>query len=216
MGREERKGVREGRDRGSCSGEKRKWEDGEEGEVKFCGAHEGQPLAFHPTNVEWRVRQCARLGLSGPLFLPERCPTQDLGVPSELNHIVGDGNCLYRAISLDLCGSQAQHMVVREKIIDIMCRNHQAFSAYVDGDVGDYLAHNTLRPRSWGSDVEIFAAATLLQTTIVVYTATSECSRRWLPHPPLFPINGVDRSEENIYLRNVCGHFERVVSTKVV
>ncbi|KAL8578398.1 hypothetical protein ACOMHN_014897 [Nucella lapillus] len=110
----------------------------------------------------------------------------------------------------------AQHMVVREKIIDIMCRNHQAFSAYVDGDIGDYLAHNTIRPRSWGSDAEIFAAATLLQTTIVVYTATSKYSRTWLPHPPLFPINGVDRSEENIYLRNVCGHFERVVSTKVV
>ena len=216
LGKREEEGGKRGRRQGQLQRREKKWEDGVEGEVKFWGAHEGQPLAFHPTNVEWRVRQCARLGLSGPLFLPERCPTQDLGVPSELNHIVGDGNCLYRAISLDLCGSQAQHIVVREKIIDIMCRNHQAFSAYVDGDVGDYLAHNTLRSRSWGSDVEIFAAATLLQTTIVVYTATSECSRRWLPHPPLFPINGVDRSEENIYLRNVCGHFERVVSTKVV
>ncbi|KAK7502982.1 hypothetical protein BaRGS_00005608 [Batillaria attramentaria] len=126
-------------------------------------------------------------------------------------------NCLYRAISLDLCGTQAQHMVVREKIVDIMCRNdHGAFSGYVGEDLGGYLANNTLRPRSWGTDVEIFAAATLLQTTIVVYTATATCSPRWLPHPPLFPIDGVDISEENIYLRNVCGHVERVVSTAMV
>ena len=164
-------GEREGRDvggdgEGSGVGgeEERSNVEVEGGDVHFCGTHEVQPLVFHPTDEEWRVRQCARLGLSNPLFLPKRCPTQDLGAPLELNQIVGDGNCLYRAFSLELCGSQNQHMVVREKIIDIMCNNHQVFSACVDGDIGNYLVHNTIRPRSWGSTVEIFVAATLLHS----------------------------------------------------
>ena len=61
---------------------------------------------------------------------------------------------------------------------------------------------------SWGSDFEIFAAATLLQT-IVVFTPTSPDCRKWLSHPPLFSIPGVLPS--NIYLNYLCSHFERVI-----
>ena len=79
------------------------------------------------------------------------------------------------------------------------------------GDLGNYLSQHTLRPRSWGSNVEIFAAATLLQTTIVVFTPTSPDCRKWLSHPPLFSITGVLPSAERIYLSNLCSHFEHVI-----
>ncbi|KAL8587726.1 hypothetical protein ACOMHN_020944 [Nucella lapillus] len=94
-----------------------------------------------------------------------------------------------------------------------MLENQETFARYVGGDLETYLMENTLQTRAWGSDVEIFAAATLLQTTVVVYTAITPFSRKWLSHAPLCRIPDVPRFEENIYLRNLCGHFGRVSST---
>ena len=149
---------------------------------------------FKPTNREWRIRQCLRFNLPGPLHLPERIPSrhacQELANPKQVDHIVGDCNCLYRAISLEVCGTQNEHEAVRELIIDTMIRNEKSFSKYVGGDLGNYLSQHTLRTRSWGSDVEIFAAATLLLITIV-FTPTSPDCRKWVSHPPLFSIQGV-------------------------
>ena len=154
-----------------------------------------------------------KFNLPGPLHLPERIPSrhacQELANPKQVDHIVGDGNCFYRSISLEVCGTQNEHEAVRELIIDTMIRNEKSFSKYV-GDLGNDLSQHTPRPRSWGSDAEIFAAATLLQTTIV-FTPTSPDCRKWLSHPPLFSITGVLPSDERIYLSNLCSHFERVI-----
>ena len=170
---------------------------------------------FKPTNREWRIRQCLRFNLRDPLHLPERTASrhswQELANPKQVDHIVGDGNCLYCAISLEVCGTQYEHEAVRELIIDTMIRNEKSFSKYVGGDLGNYLSQHTLRLRSWGSDVEIFAAATLLQTTIVVFTPTSPDCRKWLSHPPLFSIPGVLPSDERIYLNYLSSHFKRVI-----
>ena len=72
---------------------------------------------FKPTNREWRTRQCLRFNLPGPLHLPERIPSrhacQELANPKHVDHIVGDGNCLYRAISLEVCGTQNEHETER-------------------------------------------------------------------------------------------------------
>ena len=116
-----------------------------------------------------------------------------------------------RYISLEVCGTQNEHEAVRELIIDTMITNEKSFSKYVGGDLGNYLSQHTLRPRPWGSDVEIFAAATLLQTTIDVFTPTSPDCRKWLSHPPLFSIPGVLPSDERIYLSNLCSRFDRVI-----
>ena len=54
---------------------------------------------FKLTNREWRIRQCLMFNLPGPLHLPERIPSrhacQELANPKQVDHIVGDGNCLY-------------------------------------------------------------------------------------------------------------------------
>ena len=59
-----------------------------------------------------------RLGLPKPFDLPERQSKLDLGKPLEVNTIVGDGNCLYRSISLEICGMQNHHEQVRALIVD--------------------------------------------------------------------------------------------------
>ena len=65
-----------------------------------CTVFENGQEAFHfkPTNREWRIRQCLSFNLPGPLHLPERIPSrhacQELANPKQVDHIVGDGNCL--------------------------------------------------------------------------------------------------------------------------
>ena len=206
-----------GRNEGNGNSKKRKVNNFDNVAVECTGFENRQEaFDFKPTNQEWRIRQCSRFNLPGPLHLPERVPSrhacQELANPKQVDHIVGDGNCLYRAISLEVCDTQNEHEAVRELIVDTIIRNEKSFSKYVGGDLGNYLSQHTLRPRSWGSDVEIFAAATLLQTTIVVFTQISPDCRKWLSHPPLFSIPGVLPSDERIYLSNLCSHFERVIT----
>ena len=99
-----------------------------------------------------------------------------------------------------MCGTQGYHEELRAAIVDLMCRNHEAFTAYGGQDLGQYLSGNTLQPRSWRSDVEVIAAATLLQTTVVVYTACTQTSRAWLPYQPLFQLPGASMCQEKVYL----------------
>jgi hypothetical protein len=84
----------------------------------------------------------------------------------------------------------------------------------------------------WGSDVEIFVAATLLQTPIAVYAAFGERQHLWQIFEPVSDGNNneqhqpgaadegavgivdVDRATSRgymLYLRNSSNHFEPVV-----
>ena len=137
-----------------------------------------------------------------------------MGEPFQVNTVIGDGNCLYRALSLEVVGTQNYHEQFRAKIVDFVLQNPSTFEGYVGRDIGDYILEHSLPLRTWGTDAEIYAAATLLQTSIVVYTSVNEARREWIQHPPLFSIPSIVFSQENIYLRNLCGHFERVVSVR--
>ena len=149
-----------------------------------------------------------------PLPLPERRANETLGEPFQVNNVIGDGNCLYRALSLEVLGTQNYHEQIRAKIVDIMLQNPGTFEGYVGRNIGDYVLEHSLPLRTWGTDVEIYAAATLLQTCIVVYTSVNEARREWIQHLPLFPIPSIEFSQENIYFKNLCSHFERVVSIR--
>ena len=82
---------------------------------------------------------------------------------------------------------------IRTKIVDFMCRHHYPFFQCTEGSLGELLWGNTLQLRSWGSGVKVSAAATLLQTTIVIYTA---CTERWLSYMPRIPVPGTNLSEK--------------------
>ncbi|KAK7092862.1 hypothetical protein V1264_008545 [Littorina saxatilis] len=182
-----------------------------EDDVVISGFADRPPLSFKPTNNAWCEMQCNRLSLPEHIPLPQRQDKSKLGKPLEVDKIIGDGNCLYRSISFEVCGTQNFHGDIRALIVDFMLKHPKKFSGYVGRDLGEYVVRNTLPLKSWGTDAEIFAAATLFQTTIVVFTAESSTSRDWIPHHPLFKIPGVEQSPQSMYFRNLCGHYERVV-----
>ena len=90
--------------------------------------------------------------------------------PSNLYQIVGDGNCLFHALSYIITGRQNYHSLFRDKIVQHMRCNEQALLAHINGSVNEYLAHTGMRNQHvWGIDVEIVAASSLLETDIYVY-----------------------------------------------
>ena len=59
----------------------------------------------------------------------------------------------------------------------------------------------------WGTEVEIFALATILNTTVFVFSKCGETTK-WLPYEPLKKDVGSAHDHECILLNNLHEHFE--------
>ena len=89
--------------------------------------------------------------------------------------------------------------------------NAKMFQYYITKAVTTYLSDTQMsKEGTWATDVEIVATATLLQTTIYVYSEVNN-PRKWYKHQPLFQCAG-SQCSENMYITNIQNHFERVVS----
>ena len=91
--------------------------------------------------------------------------------------IIGDGNCLFRAISYLITGSQQQHMSIRQasvchlrEIEDLPFRTGTLLRSVYEGGIDDYIASSEIDcAGAWGSDVEMLTLAHLLNTPIYSY-----------------------------------------------
>lgn len=83
--------------------------------------------------------------------------------------VLGDGNCLFRALSSLTYGQEEWHSLIRRVIVEFITLNSKVFKEYCEGDIVQHinqLKHQT----SWGSHVELIAAAHLLNLPIYVCT----------------------------------------------
>jgi len=187
--------------------------NGHDDEVEVTGVEVEETFSFRPTTAAWRKRQCAKLNLPPPQRLPKRLNKAKLGVPVKVNSTAGDGNCFFRTVSYELCGSAEYHAQVRDAIVTFMSSgdNAKMFHDYTTKAVATYLSETHMNEAgTWATDVEIVAAATLLQTAIYVYSDVNN-PRKWYKHKPL--LQGVgSQCSENMYITNLRNHFERVVS----
>ena len=107
-----------------------------------------------------------------PLVLPHRQRTPKLlTTPTNLHQILGDGNCLFRAPSYVITGRQVYHYLVRQKIVSHMRDIENLLRPHMNMSLNDYIQSTGMAQESvWGSDIEIFAASSLLSTDIYVYS----------------------------------------------
>ena len=151
-------------------------------------AHQPLTLTLHPLHPS---PSCSQLSHTAPNIKwrepshPQHEQAMFILIPAEQFF---SSLCLPNTLSL----SSLFVWKICTKIVDFMCRYHKPFSRYIGRNLGEYLWENTLQLRSWGSDVEVSAAATLLQTTIVIYTTCTETIRRWLSYKLLFPMAGTN------------------------
>ncbi|KAK3711802.1 hypothetical protein RRG08_037006 [Elysia crispata] len=169
---------------------------------------------FHPISRRWQERQCRRLRLplSKTLNLARSRPAPLLRhrEPCLVHEIGGDGNCLFRCLSLVITGSESFHNLVRQRIVSHISENCKAFSALLpesprNGNAhADACAHYLSTSKmatgaTWGSDVEILAAAHLLHTRIFVYTMHGS-AWQWVEHGMELTEPGRKPCKESIYL----------------
>ena len=87
----------------------------------------------------------------------------------------GDGNCLFRAVSLQVYGQSDNHAEVRERCLDYMAANEEHYSNFVadeDRTFPDYIARKR-RDGVHGNHAEIQAISELFNRPVEVYSADS-------------------------------------------
>lgn len=129
---------------------------------------------------------------------------------SSIHHIVGDGNCLFRAVSYVMSGSQEHHDILRKLAVEKMYSMGSKFTRITGENATDYIKRTKMNELGvWGTEVEIYALSTLLKTCIFVFLS-NENNNSWIPHYPRLDPGDLCESE-CIYLRNKHYHFDVVL-----
>jgi len=88
----------------------------------------------------------------------------------EIKEQAGDGNCLFRAISLQVYGDPSMHAEVRKQCMDHMERDQEHFSQFVTGEPFKHYVTRTRQDGVHGNNPEIQASSELFNRPIEVFT----------------------------------------------
>ncbi|CAG2249461.1 unnamed protein product [Mytilus edulis] len=169
------------------------------------------------------MKLCTNLGLR---FEKSSYPLYDLttpniiGNPKDLQKIIGDGNCFYRAISYAITGTETNHIKIRSAIVNhIHQLGTNLHSLLQHGQTCfSYVLQNQINiPGSWATEVEIFVASNLLRTHIFTYVNTGNNSYKWTKFDANYLNPNIITDETGIYLNHTNGnHYDIVLSTSTV
>ena len=183
---------------------------------------------------EWKsaardvIAKWSRCELAARSQRVQKIPCRDIA-PHIRDSVRPDGNCLFRAFSKEITGTESNHQAVRQAIVNFMMHKDNAYSFCNDCFAGDtlaaslyepienmtdYIKKNGLDQRGWGTDREIRAFATMLQIDVCTYSYYTLSSRAWMKFPPLFcNEHCMPKSDYKIYLFHTEGkdHYDRVV-----
>lgn len=123
----------------------------------------------------------------------------------------GDGNCLFRTLSYIVFGVQNFHSVVRDTLVSFMKENQNIMRHATREPVKQYLQSSKMETdETWGTEVEIFAFATITTTTVYVYSMYGK-ERKWLEYKPL---SGNPTSRKAVFIENTSDHFVPVLDVE--
>lgn len=125
--------------------------------------------------------------------------------------ISGDGNCLFRALSREIFGSERFYGWMRNRIVDFMETHANLFVGFLD--CNETIESHVAKMRNngvWATTVELFAAATYLSKT--VYLFTPAINRRRYQWYHFRPLCGRRKGISYIALCHTrAEHFDRIV-----
>ncbi|EGR33288.1 otu domain protein 5 [Ichthyophthirius multifiliis] len=90
--------------------------------------------------------------------------------------VQGDGNCLFRAVSDQIYGSENYHKEIRYYCIEYIKIERQFFENYIDIDFDEYIFQKK-QDGVWGDDIELQALSEIYNMPIEVYAYSSEPMR---------------------------------------
>ena len=99
--------------------------------------------------------------------------------------VLPDGNCFFRSLSFCFYKTQDRHMEVRRTLVDFISENGGDYEPLVfQGTLTDHLKRMR-NPSTWGTQVELQAAADYYKTCIYLLTKRGQQDRYgWLVYKP--------------------------------
>ena len=100
----------------------------------------------------------------------------------------GDGNCLFRSLSIIVCGNEDNHQFIHRTLAIFYTHNKELFQRFCHPTPITEHINGMKLDRIWGTDLEIHAAASLWQVNIYVCQPnTSDSSYSWICFKPFSP-----------------------------
>ena len=187
---------------------------------------------FKPLSLMGQTKICKDLGLNivNPVICrnDSNCRTNlnDL-IPSLMFPVPMDGNCLFSSLSYLITGSIDNHHQMRLIITDNMggkfkatcdkfIRNKYPRSVINYRNTKDYITKSNMRgTKTWGTDLELFAATLIFKTDIWVYT--NDMGNKWMIYSgkgaSLDQIIKAPPANEkgSLYIRHASNHYEPIL-----
>ena len=161
---------------------------------------------------------CRALGLD--FVCSNKCAPggPDIGLkhPTFVHKITGDGNCLFRALSYIISGSETQHLKVRSLIVEHLKSSH-AYSRlhpnYIpDTSVEQYIERTGMdRNGTWGGTVEFVVLAHLVGVNVASYNTTNNTYHLFGPGVIDYDRFPQDFSRATLYIIYNGNHFDVVL-----
>ena len=91
----------------------------------------------------------------------------------QLREVEGDGNCMFRAVSDQVYGTDKHYQLIREKCMDYLVILRKFFEPYIDEDFDDYIKVKR-KNKTWGDDVELEALSEIYNRPIEIYKESNK------------------------------------------
>lgn len=193
--------------------------DNQRSEVLLIHVEDSNIVQFFPVDFVWAKEIATTLNLSHSTHIStfnsvNYTAAITCGIsanPSKVHHIQGDGNCFFRCLSYLITHSEEQHHIVRDLTVRALNRSHLRSNSQTVQQYIDTSKMNCIN--TWATEVEIMAAASLLQTDICVF-ALCGVEWKWLRYPASGCLTTeVNPSKRAIYLVNTnSNHYDVVLS----
>ena len=211
-------------------------------ELNITPANSGIILVMSSGSRE-SVRNCEELEYCGPNGIASGSPSTPLTNPAGFKNIRGDGNCMFRAFSFIITGSEDQHMQVRHAIIrhmrvigsalwesqisslllnlrrigEVSGDNSQSSGTeFTTGGIDRYIAATGMDcDKMWGSAVEIMVLSHLLNAAVYTYDTNNGWSR-YIPANVYgrFNVSSHVDSLMTMYVRHNVNHYDVVTAVQ--
>ena len=91
----------------------------------------------------------------------------------EIREVLGDGNCMFRAVSDQVYGTDEPYQILREKCMDYLVILKRYFEPYIDEDFDSYIKRKR-KDKVWGDDVELEALSEIYNRPIEIYKESNK------------------------------------------
>ena len=174
---------------------------------------------WNPVDAEWQRVACVLLNVPfhGPNHVQAGSPIHALTPPTRKVGITGDGNCLFRAISYIVTGSEDYHLGVRVAVVNYMSEIEPFLivnNMLGEYTMGEYIESSRMNLEgAWGTGVEIASLAHMLNTNIYTYHAAQEVPQ-WVVFTPRMVDDRlpIQLDQRSIYLYFNGNHYNVVMS----